>query len=127
MFLSELLLSNLNSTTGSSLWILFSVFLLLQVHFTMCQNIIRQKTKSIITERQKLVKLLPASLISAYDAVIEYTVFLDTYIPKLAHYYGFVYGNKNNYNPDSGVFKKYREWLSTYLGIEPEGENNALL
>ena len=35
MFLSELLLSNLNSTTGSSLWILFSVFLLLQVHFTM--------------------------------------------------------------------------------------------
>ena len=31
----ELLLSNLNSTTGLSLWILFSVFLLLQVHFTM--------------------------------------------------------------------------------------------
>ena len=87
----------------------------------------RQKTKSIITERQKLVKLLPASLIPAYDAVIEYTVFLDTYIPKLAHYYGFVYGNKNNYNPDSEVCKKYREWLSTYLGIEPEGENNALL
>ena len=96
-------------------------------YYSVLENIIRQKTKSIITERQKLVKLLPASLIPAYDAVIEYTVFLDTYIPKLAHYYGFVYGNKNNYNPDSEVCKKYREWLSTYLGIEPEGENNALL
>ena len=38
IFLSELLLSNLNSTTGLSLWILFSVFLLLQVHFTMRQK-----------------------------------------------------------------------------------------
>lgn len=96
-------------------------------YYSVLENIIRQKTEGIITERQKLVKLLPTCLISAYDAVIEYTVFLDTYIPKLAHYYGFVYGNKNNYNSDSEVCKKYRKWLSTYLGIEPEGENNALL
>lgn len=96
-------------------------------YYSVLENIIRQKTEGIITERQKLVRLLPASLISVYDAVIEYTVFLDAYIPKLAHYYGFVYGNKNNYNPDSEVCKKYREWLSTYLGTELEGENNALL
>ena len=91
-------------------------------YYSVLENIIRQKTEGIITERQKLV-----NLISAYDAVIEYTVFLDTYIPKLAHYYGFVYGNADNYSPDSEICKKYREWLSTYLGIEPEGENNALL
>ena len=96
-------------------------------YYSVLENIIRQKTEGIITERQKLVKLLPMCLISAYDAVIEYTVFLDTYIPKLAHYYGFVYGNTGNCDPNSEVCKKYREWLSTYLGIEPEGENNALL
>ena len=96
-------------------------------YYSVLENIIRQKIDGIITERQRLVRQLPASLISAYDAVIEYTVFLDTYIPKLAHYYGFVYGNKNNYNSDSEVCKKYRKWLSTYLGIELEGENNALL
>lgn len=96
-------------------------------YYSVLENIIRQKTEGIITERQKLVKLLPTCLISAYDAVIEYTVFLDTYIPKLAHYYGFVYGNTGNCDPNSEICKKYRDWLSTYLGIELEGKNNALL
>lgn len=96
-------------------------------YYSTLESTIRLRTEDIVTERKRIVKLLPASLISAYDAVIEYTVFLDTYIPKLAHYYGFVYGNKNNYNPDSEACKKYKDWLSTYLGIEPEGEKNALL
>ena len=96
-------------------------------YYSTLEKIIRQKTGSIITERQRLVKLLPASLISTYDAIVEYTVFLDTYIPKLAHYCGFVYGNTGNCDPNSEVCKKYRDWLSTYLGIELEGKNNALL
>ena len=53
MFLSELLLSNLNSTTGSSLWILFSVFLLLQVHFTMRQKIIDNVCRSVVIYERK--------------------------------------------------------------------------
>lgn len=102
-------------------------------YYSVLENIIRQKTEGIIAERQKLVKLLPGSLISIYDAVIEYTAFLDTYIPKLAHYYGFVYGNTllktkiSDYSPDFNICKKYKDWLSSYLDIDLEGKNNALL
>lgn len=44
-------------------------------------------------EQQKLLEFLPIELMSSYEDIIEYEVFLDTYIPKMAHYYGFVMGD----------------------------------
>lgn len=120
---------NLNYFNNPSI----SIILNNNYYDTDIENVIRQKTEGIIAERQKLVKLLPGSLIPIYDAVIEYTAFLDTYIPKLAHYYGFVYGNTllktkiSDYSPDFNICKKYKDWLSSYLDIDLEGKNNALL
>ena len=51
---------------------------------------------------------------------------LNTYIPKMAHYYGFIsFDNsmkKSNadYKPDYNLNKRYKEWLSDYLDINLE-------
>ena len=74
-------------------------------------------------QRQKFVNLLPVDLIKLYDTIIGYQAFLDTYIPKMAHYFGFVAGNKilkksiDGYKPDYELTDAYNEWLSVYLGL----------
>ena len=60
------------------------------------------------------------------DKVYEYIAFMETYIPKLAHYYGFVAGNTVfkesviDYKPDNKLTCEYKNWLSEYLNIELE-------
>lgn len=75
---------------------------------------------------KKYVDAFPLNTHSLYDAVIEYRVFLETYIPKMAHYYGFVTGNKvlrkalKEYEPDYDLANKYKEWLDVYLDLRLE-------
>lgn len=78
------------------------------------------------TKRKQILDLLPNDEDGLYDDIIVYQVFLDTYIPKMAHFYGFVTGNTllkkivNAYKPDCNLTKEYKEWLSVYLGLELE-------
>ena len=75
---------------------------------------------------KKYVDLLPFSTLPVYDVIIEYRTFLETYIPKMAHYYGFVTGNRvlnkalKEYEPDYDLANKYKEWLDVYLDLRLE-------
>lgn len=75
---------------------------------------------------KKYVDLLPNNLWSLYDVMIEYRAFLEAYIPKMAHYYGFVAGNRvlkeslKGYEPDYDLTKKYKDWLDVYLDLRLE-------
>lgn len=75
---------------------------------------------------KEYVDLLPNNLWSLYDVMIEYRAFLEAYIPKMAHYYGFVTGNKvlkkslKEYEPDYDLTKKYKNWLDVYLDLRLE-------
>lgn len=75
---------------------------------------------------KKHVDLLPNNLWSLYDVMIEYRAFLEAYIPKMAHYYGFVTGNRvlkeslKGYEPDYDLTKKYKDWLDVYLDLRLE-------
>lgn len=75
---------------------------------------------------KEYVDLLPNNLWSLYDVMIEYRAFLEAYIPKMAHYYGFVTGNKvlkeslKGYEPDYDLTKKYKNWLDVYLDLRLE-------
>lgn len=57
-----------------------------------------------------------------YDAVIEYTCYLETVVPKLAHYYGYMLGNDllsqviPGYHPDTLQTAHYEAMLSRYWG-----------
>lgn len=74
-------------------------------------------------KRREIVCILPGEY---YDDIIGYQTFLSTYIPKLAHYYGFITGNTilkkivKEYKPDLKLTKEYKEWLSIYLCLELE-------
>ncbi|MBQ7329425.1 MAG: hypothetical protein IJX01_05920 [Oscillospiraceae bacterium] len=57
-----------------------------------------------------------------YDAVMEYTCYLETVAPKLAHYYGYLLGNEllpqvfPGYHPDTLQTARYEAMLSQYWG-----------
>jgi len=76
-----------------------------------------------LRKREMFLEFLPDSAKDAYDAVMVYYIFLDTYIPKMAHYYGFTTGNtilKNalkHYHPDIELSIAYKEWLDNYLDL----------
>ena len=80
----------------------------------------------IFVKRAKLVSLIPDKENDLYEHIVEYEAFLNTYIPKMAHYYGFIsFDNsmkKSNadYKPDYNLNKRYKEWLSDYLDINLE-------
>ena len=56
-----------------------------------------------------------------YDTILEYQAFLETYIPKIAHYFGTVIGYYNITNSsmcvnvETKVCDEYKKWLSDYL------------
>ena len=60
----------------------------------------------------------------ANDAIIEYTTYLETFGPKLAHYFGYLLGDEllprivPGYQPDPLLTIRYRDWVRTYMGIE---------
>lgn len=62
--------------------------------------------------------------IDANDAIIAYATYLETFGPKLAHYFGYLLGDEllprviPGYQPDPLLTTGYRAWMRTYLGIE---------
>ena len=58
------------------------------------------------------------------DAIIEYTTYLETVGPKLAHYFGYLLGDEllprivPGYQPDPLLTIRYRDWVRTYMGME---------
>ena len=58
------------------------------------------------------------------DTIIEYTTYLETIGPKLAHYFGFLLGDElllrviPGYQPDPLLTIRYRDWVRTYMGME---------
>ena len=92
------------------------------------ENELRTKPNYLETEAnlKKYVDLLPNDLWSLYDVMIEYRAFLEAYIPKMAHYYGFVTGNRvlkeslKGYEADYDLSNKYKEWLDVYLDLRLE-------
>jgi len=75
-------------------------------------------------KRRALVGLLPLKALKLYDICIEYYTFVDTYIPKIAHYYGFITGNSilqksiKDYEPDIIFSESYKKWLNDYLNLK---------
>ena len=57
-----------------------------------------------------------------YDAVMEYTCYLETVVPKLAHYYGYILGNDllpqvlPGYHSNTLQTARYEAMLSQYWG-----------
>ena len=62
--------------------------------------------------------------IDANDAIIAYATYLETFGPKLAHYFGYLLGDEllprviPCYQPDPLLTTGYRAWMRTYLGTE---------
>lgn len=62
--------------------------------------------------------------IDANDDIITYATYLETFGPKLAHYFGYLLGDEllprviPGYRPDPLLTTGYRAWMRTYLGIE---------
>ena len=56
----------------------------------------------------------------ANDAIIEYTTYLETFGPKLAHYFGYLLGDElllrivPGYQPDSILTIRYQAWVQEY-------------
>ena len=62
--------------------------------------------------------------IDANDDIITYVTYLETFGPKLAHYFGYLLGDEllprivPGYQPDPLLTTGYRAWMRTYLGTE---------
>lgn len=62
--------------------------------------------------------------IDVNDDIIAYTAYMETFGPKLAHYFGYLLGDGllprviPGYQPDPLLTTGYRAWMRTYLGIE---------
>lgn len=58
------------------------------------------------------------------DDIIGYTTYLETFGPKLAHYFGHLLGDEllprivPGYQPDPLLTIRYRDWVRTYMGME---------
>lgn len=58
------------------------------------------------------------------DAIIEYTTYLETFGPKLAHYFGYLLGDEllpkivPGYQPDPILTFRYHNWVCGYTGIK---------
>lgn len=72
--------------------------------------------------RDQFYASLPAQLRETYDAITAYVCYLETVGPKLAHYYGYLFGNQllpriiPGYHADPALTAQYRQMLEDYLG-----------
>ena len=70
-------------------------------------------------EAQKILDTIEVN-----DTIIEYTTCLETFGPKLAHYFGHLLGDElllrivPGYQPDPLLTIRYRDWVRTYMGME---------
>jgi len=59
-----------------------------------------------------------------YEKMLEFYALLDTYIPKLAHYLGYMREvalrkqNDSNFTENEALTAEYTEWLSEYLELD---------
>ena len=78
-----------------------------------CAQIVRLQFYSLLTPNQRIV----------YEDIAAYGEHLETVIPKLGHYYGFLLGNfllphiVLGYCPDQRLTMQYRRRLEAYLGL----------
>lgn len=67
-------------------------------------------------EAQKIL-----NTVGVNDAIIEYTTYLETFGPKLAHYFGYLLGDEllpkiiPGYQPDLLLTNRYQAWLQEYI------------
>lgn len=75
------------------------------------------------TMRQKFFAALTPAQQEIYEDIAVYANHLQTIGPKLAHYYGFILGNKllprivPGYCADSKLSTRYRKIMESYIGI----------
>ena len=67
-------------------------------------------------EAQKIL-----NTVGVNDAIIEYTTYLETFGPRLAHYFGYLLGDEllpkiiPGYQPDPLLTNRYQAWLQEYI------------
>jgi hypothetical protein len=70
-------------------------------------------------EAQKILDTIKVN-----DAIIEYTTYLESVGPKLAHCFGYLLGDElfpriiPGYQPDPPLTIRYHNWVCAYMGIE---------
>ena len=69
---------------------------------------------TIITKLNNITENTLIQLTEYYDSILEYQSFLETYIPKMAHYYGFIIGCFKS-SKETNICYEYKIWLSEYL------------
>lgn len=69
---------------------------------------------TIVTKLNNIKENTLIQFTEYYDSILEYQSFLETYIPKIAHYYGFIIGC-NNLSKETNICNEYKIWLSKYL------------
>ena len=73
------------------------------------------------SKRNTMIENLSDEAKPLWDAIVEYNSFLKTYIPKMAHYYGYAAGNgtlntaSKIYQANCSFINSYKEWLCEYL------------
>ena len=94
----------------------------------MCEKELKKKIDyaESYNNLDEIIRLIPQNEYKFRDICFEYLAYMETFIPKIAHYCGFVYGNKihkkmyDGYEPDYELTNKYREWINCYLGMNLE-------
>lgn len=72
--------------------------------------------------RERFYEMLTPEQQTVYEAVDAYVCYLETTVPKLAHYYGYLLGNQllpkliPGYLPDHTQTLRYKKMLEHYLG-----------
>ena len=73
--------------------------------------------------RNRFAENLSAAQQERYETITEYVALLETTMPKLAHYYGYVLGNELfpkvvlGYYPDVKMTLQYKEMMRSYFGV----------
>lgn len=72
--------------------------------------------------RNRFYALLTGEQQTKYEAIITYACYLETFVPKLSHYFGYLLGNEllprlvPGYQPDLTQTLRYNQMLEHYLG-----------
>ena len=79
----------------------------------------------------RFLRQLPAELETEYEAVVAYIAHLETIVPKIAHYKGFLLGNEllphivPGYQPDAQLTVCYCTLLEEYLHGKRESDEES--
>ena len=82
-----------------------------------------EKAQTVIDDFFSVLRLQDAYV----ESITEYIASLETFVPKLAHYYGYMLGNDilhdlvPGYFPDTVLTMRYQSMLECYFG-QPFGD-----